>query len=67
VWFVLGWLVDSIPGDRGTFVASLRVVGLVVAFVYFGAIGLALFGIGSLGRKLTQAAKQDEQDSWNRR
>ena len=67
VWFVLGSFVAGLPSDRGTFLSWLRVIGLGVVFVYFGAIGLAPFGIGPLGRKLTRAAKEDERDSWNRR
>lgn len=38
-------------------------LGLVA---YFAAFVAAHFGFGPLGRRLSDAARQDERDSWNR-
>jgi hypothetical protein len=41
--------------------------GMVAFVIYFILCTLALFGVGWMGRNLSEAAREDEGDSWNRR
>jgi hypothetical protein len=44
----------------------IRVAGWVGLIVYGALLSVAQFGIGPLGRRLSDATRKDERDSWNR-
>jgi hypothetical protein len=43
----------------------MRWLGWSGAIIYFVLLALASFGAGPLGRRLSDATKKDERDSWN--
>jgi hypothetical protein len=67
IWIALFLALLALPRfARGPIADFMRSFGWYGLIIHFVILSLAPFGVGPLGKQLSNAVKKDERDSWRR-